>query len=219
VTDEAKELLRRGSAEFGLSLDPARVGRFASLAAELRKWSRKINLTALHTDEEIALKHFVDSLSLAKVVTGRGSLLDLGSGGGFPAIPLKILFPQLTVLSVDAVEKKILFQRHAARLLSLHDFTPLHARAEELPASYAGHFDWVVSRAFSDLPTFVRLAYPLLAAQGSIVAMKGKGGREEARLAEKSLDELGVAVREILEFPLPISGDARCLVVMARNCA
>ena len=217
MTEGAKELLRRGAAELGLHLDPDRLRKFATLATELRKWSRKINLTALRSDEDIALKHFVDSLTLAKVVTGRGSLLDLGSGGGFPALPLKILFPELAIFSVDAVEKKILFQRHAARILGLHNFTALHARGEELPVRYANQFDWVVSRAFSDLPSFVHLALPLINEHGTIIAMKGKGGRAEGDAARPALTDLGVTVREVVEFPLPVSGDLRTLLVLARR--
>ncbi len=216
MNDRAKELLTRGAAELGVPLTPAELGRFYRFAAELKKWNRKINLTAIHTDEEIALKHFLDSLSLLKAVGRTGHLLDIGSGGGFPAIPLKIVCHNLHVTSVDAVEKKVIFQRHAARLLGLHDFAALHARGEELPAHYAGRFDWVVSRAFSDIPTFVRIALPLIKDKGKIVAMKGKGGREEAAVGRAALNKMGVVVAEVHEFCLPVSGDVRALVVMER---
>ncbi len=217
MNDRAKELLTHGAAELGVPLTPAELGRFYRFAAELKKWSRKINLTAIHDDEEIAVKHFLDSLSLLKVIGRKGELLDIGSGGGFPVIPLKIVCHDLRVTSVDAVEKKVIFQRHAARLLGLHDFFALHARGEELAAHHAGRFDWVVSRAFSDIPTFVRIALPLIKDAGKIVAMKGKGGREEAAAARSSLRDMGVAVTEVSEFRLPVSGDARSLVVMERN--
>ncbi len=216
MNDRAKELLIRGAAELGVSLTAAELGRFYQFAAELKKWSRKINLTAIHTDEEIAVKHFLDSLTVLKVVGRKGHLLDIGSGGGFPAIPLKLVCHDLHVTSVDAVEKKVIFQRHAARVLGLHDFIALHARGEELPAHYAGTFHWAVSRAFSDIPTFVRIALPLIRENGKIVAMKGRGGREEAHLVSSSLAELGVKVSDVIEFRLPVSGDARSLVVMER---
>ncbi|MBI1919993.1 MAG: 16S rRNA (guanine(527)-N(7))-methyltransferase RsmG [Geobacter sp.] len=216
MNDRAKEQLNRGTAELGVHLGQGELGKLYAFAAELKKWSRKINLTALKSDEDIAVKHFVDSLSILKVVQGEGSLLDIGSGGGFPAIPLKIVSHHLSVVSVDAVEKKILFQRHAARLLALHGFEAVHARAEELPGKYAGHFDWVVSRAFSDIPTFVRLALPLLKGKGKIVAMKGKGGKEEADAAGPSLLDMGMQVSDIVRFRLPITGDERSLVVIKR---
>ena len=216
MNERAKELFVRGTAELGVLLSSGELGRFYRFAAELQKWSRKINLTAITADEEIAVKHFLDSLTLLKVVGPKGHLLDIGSGGGFPAIPLKIARHDLRVTSVDAVEKKVIFQRHAARLLGLHNFEALHARGEELAAHHAGAFDWVVSRAFSDIPAFVRIALPLLKEGGRIVAMKGRGGREEAQTVKSALAELGVRVADIIEFRLPVSGDARALVVMAR---
>lgn len=216
MNDRARELLRTGAAELGVPLTSAELGQFNLLAAELKKWNRKINLTAIKDDAAIVVKHFLDSLTLLKVVPGKGSLLDIGSGGGFPAIPLKIMRHGLHVTSVDAVEKKVIFQRHAGRTLHLHGFDAIHARGEELAGKYAGHFDWVVSRAFSDIPTFVRMALPLLKDTGKMVAMKGKGGKVEAHGAEKSLAEMGVKVCEAVEFRLPISGDSRCLVVMTR---
>lgn len=217
MKERARELFNRGVAELGIQLTSAELGRLSSLATELQKWARKINLTAIHGDEEIAVKHFLDSLTLLKVVEGKGRLLDIGSGAGFPALPLKIVCHNLEVVSVDAVEKKIIFQRHAARLLGLHGFEALHARAEELPVKYAGSFDWVVSRAFSDIPTFVRLALPLLKAGGRIVAMKGRGGDDEARTVAAALAELKVQVTDVIEFRLPISGDARSLIIIERT--
>ena len=216
MNERAKEHLVQGARELGVELTSAELGKFYHFAAELKKWARKINLTAITADEEIAVKHFLDSLTLLKVVTGHGRLLDIGSGGGFPSIPVKIACHGLKVVSVDAVEKKVIFQRHAARLLGLHDFEALHARGEELSGQYAGYFDWVVSRAFSDIPTFVRIALPLLKENGKIVAMKGRGGREEAHLVSASFVELGVKVTDVMEFRLPISGDARSLIVMER---
>ena len=216
MNERAKDLFIRGAAELGLHLAAAELGKFYTFAAELKKWSRKINLTAITADEDIAVKHFLDSLTALKVVGPKGRLLDIGSGGGFPAIPLKIVCHGLHVTSVDAVEKKVIFQRQAARLLGLHGFEALHARGEELAAHHAGSFDWVVSRAFSDIPTFVRIALPLIKEGGKIVAMKGRGGREEAETVTSALAELKVRVTDVVEFRLPASGDARALIVIER---
>ncbi len=211
------EFLRRGATELGLCLDDKELDKFSNFAAELQKWNKKINLTALTADTDIAVKHFVDSLTLLKVVGRKGILLDIGSGAGFPGIPLKIVCPELVIVSVDAVAKKVLFQRQIGRLLELENFTALHIRAEELAAEYAERFDWVVSRAFSDIFLFAQMALPLLREGGQIVAMKGKGGGEEAEAARAALTELGLRIFEIIEFPLPVNGDARCLVVLEKN--
>lgn len=213
----ARSLLAQGAVEFGVALSAAQLDDFARFAAELQKWNRKINLTSITTDEEIVLKHFVDSLSLCPIISGAASVLDLGSGGGFPIIPLKLVRPGVMAFSVDAVEKKIIFQRHIGRMLGLTDFTPIHARGEELAERYAGHFDWVVSRAFADLPTFVRMALPLCSVQGRLLAMKGQGGRDEVAAAEAALAALGVVVLDLVEFTLPHSGDRRSLVIMKRS--
>jgi 16S rRNA (guanine527-N7)-methyltransferase len=217
VNERAKSILATGVAELGVGLTTAELGKFYMLAAELKKWGRKINLTAIREDEEIAVKHFLDSLTLLRIIGTTGDILDIGSGGGFPAIPLKIARHKLHVVSVDAVEKKIIFQRHVARHLGLQCFEALHARAEELAAKHAGRFDWVVSRAFTDIPTFVHIALPLVKEGGRIIAMKGREGREEAAAAWASLHDMGVEVCEMVELRLPGSGDSRSLIVMKRS--
>ena len=217
MNERAKGLLVTGAVELGLKLGADELGKLYAFASELKKWSKKINLTAIRGDEEIAVKHFLDSLVLLRVAGLKGHLLDIGSGGGFPAIPLKIARRELQVVSVDAVEKKVIFQRHAARLLGLHGFEALHARAEELAMQRGGRFDWVVSRAFADIPTFVRIALPLIKEQGMIIAMKGRGGREEAEVAGAALRDMGAVVREVIEFHLPVSADARSLIIINRR--
>jgi 16S rRNA (guanine527-N7)-methyltransferase len=217
MNQSAKDLLKSGAAELGVTLTATQLASLNLFAEELKKWNKKINLTAITDDRDIALKHLVDSLSLLKVVRGPGRLLDIGSGGGFPCIPVKIVLPELEMVSVDAVIKKISFQKQAVRLLNLAHFEALHVRAETLADSYADSFDWVVSRAFSDIPSFVGMALPLLKNDGRIVAMKGRNAAEEIADAEGALAEMGVAVESRQEFLLPGTGDARSLVVMAKK--
>jgi len=198
-------------------LTPEQVAAFDLLGEELKKWNRKINLTAIDDDAGIAVKHFVDSLSLLQVVNGSGRLLDIGAGAGFPSLPVKIVRPEMEIVSVDAVVKKISFQKQAVRLLNLTRYTPLHQRAETLAATYAHSFDWVVSRAFSDLPSFVAMALPLLKEDGRIVAMKGRHAAGEVTAAEEALAAMGVRVESVLDFPLPGTDAARSLVVIVKN--
>jgi len=217
MTPRAKELLVAGAKELGVDLDAAQAARFNLFAEELKKWNRKINLTAITDDEGIAVKHFVDSLSLLKVVKGPGRLLDIGSGAGFPGIPAQIIDPSLEIVSVDAVVKKISFQKQAVRLLNLPNFTALHVRAETLEETYPTYFDWVVSRAFSDIPSFVSMALPLIKKNGRIVAMKGRNAAEEVAAAEGALADLGVQVESVQNFRLPFGGDARSLVLLTKK--
>jgi len=217
MNEHAKDLLIAGAKELGVSLSKGQLASLNLFAEELKKWNRKINLTAIKDDEGIALKHLVDSLSLLKVVRGPGRLLDIGSGGGFPCIPVKIAQPDLDIVSVDAVVKKISFQKQAVRLLNLIDFQPVHVRAETLAEQYAGSFDWIVSRAFSELASFVAMAFPLMKSDGRLVAMKGRNAGEEVSAAEGALDEIGVRVEIVHDFLLPGTDDARSLVVMVKK--
>jgi len=212
VKAAARELLISGAEQVGVVLDQQMIARFELLADELVKWNRKINLTAITDEHEIVLKHFVDSLTLLQVLPSGGALLDIGSGGGFPSLPVKIVRPDLEIVSVDSVGKKITFQRHAARLLGVAGFTAVHSRAEDLPEQYAGYFDWIVSRAFSDLPLFIGLAAPLLKSGGTIIAMKGVRGSSEAEEALTSIAGLGMRISEVREFSLPFANDQRTLI-------
>jgi 16S rRNA (guanine527-N7)-methyltransferase len=208
--------LEKGAEELGIIISPEQAEKFSKYADELCKWNRKINLTSIILPEEIAIKHFIDSLTLVKYVDVTGALLDIGSGGGFPGIPLKIMSPSTSIVSVDAVEKKILFQRHVVRTLALEGFTSLHCRAENLFPEYKAYFKTVVSRAFADLKEFVIYALPLLEEKGVIVAMKGREGRKEAEAARSELEKLGAAVSAVYEFELPLLKDLRSLIVISR---
>ena len=217
MNQTAKDLLAAGARELRIEVNGDQLAALNLFAEELKKWNKKINLTAITDDQGIAVKHLLDSLSLLTVVWGAGRLLDIGSGGGFPCIPVKIVEPELKMVSVDAVVKKISFQKQAVRLLHLNDFEALHVRAETLSENYTQSFDWVVSRAFSDIPSFVAMALPVLKMEGRIVAMKGRSAAEEVTAAEGALKEMGVTVDSMHEFALPGSGDARCLVVMVKK--
>jgi 16S rRNA (guanine527-N7)-methyltransferase len=191
------------------------------LLDELLRWNRTYNLTAITDPLEGIEKHLVDSLTLLPLLAGNERLLDLGSGGGFPGLPLMIARPALSIVSVDSVAKKIHFQRHAARLLGLGGFEALHARAESLPDryGYAGGFDVVVSRAFAALPAFAALALPCLQPRGRILAMKGAEGEKELAEAEGELAALGLVCTELQQLRLPTSGALRSLLVLQRRQA
>jgi len=209
--------LVRGADALGVTLSGLHLDSLATFAAELCKWNRKINLTSIVLPEEIAIKHFIDSLALVKYVDLAGKLLDIGSGGGFPSIPVKIILPDIDIVSVDAVEKKILFQRHVARLLNFERFSALHCRVENLPEQYKGAFNCIVSRAFSEITVFVKYALPLLADDGVIVAMKGKDGKKEAEESAEEMERIGGVISSIHEFQLPLLNDARSLIIIRKK--
>jgi len=211
--------LQRQLQGFGIELTAAQVERLLWLQAELLRWNRTHNLTAITDPAEALEKHLVDSLTLLPYLPEAGRLLDLGSGGGFPGLPLKIMRPQLEVVSVDAVAKKIAFQRHAGRRLGLDGFTAWHGRAESLPEEpfTAGGFDLVVARAFTSLTGFIELALPCLKDDGVMIAMKGPEGERELQEAAGWLEQQRIVCERQVELVLPVSGSQRLLLFFARK--
>ncbi len=176
-----KKLLYDGAQALEIHVDSDTVEKFTIHASELAKWNRKMNLTAITDPVEVAVKHFLDSMAPDSMIPSNASLLDIGAGGGFPGIPLKILKPSLSVTLIDASRKKVSFLKHIIRILGLENIEAFHVRSEEFSkqAVFAGAFNAIISRALSSTPEFVRMALPLLDKDGIIIAMKGKRSKAE----------------------------------------
>ncbi len=210
-------ILTEGFAEMGLLVSGDQLASCLLLAAELKKWNRRVNLTAITDDRGIAAKHLIDSCMLASTLPERGQLLDIGSGAGFPAIPIALFRPDMSVVSIDAVAKKISFQRHAARLLGLKNVEAVHVRAEDLARSRPHSFDLVVSRAFSRIDLFVELGAPLMKRGGCLVAMKGPATGDELDAAGRVLEQNGLICTETTHYCLPFGSGDRSLIHISRN--
>ena len=208
------EILAEECVALGVALSDENILSFTVFAEELKKWNRTVNLTAITRDKEIAVKHFIDSLHLAAHVSEHDRLLDMGSGAGFPVIPLKIVRAATPMVSVDAVAKKINFQRHIIRTLKLHGIEAVHARIEDLHATYAHTFTLITSRAFTRIDHFVSLASPLLSRNGRLIAMKGAGVDEEIDASSDVLSALGFSVTAQYRYSLPYNMGERTLTVM-----
>lgn len=178
---EHRDLLLEGAKTFGIRLNEKEVEAFDLYLRELLKWNQKINLTAIRSEKGIVVKHFLDSLSAYPYLSKPSSLLDIGSGAGFPGIPLKMVEPFLEVTLIDSVRKKVDFQKHIIRTLGLKGIEAIHGRVQdkEILQSMGGRFDFVISRAFSDLQTLLILSFPFLKKGGIVLAMKGEMNREE----------------------------------------
>lgn len=211
---ELHEALRRQLAALDIVLAESVLNAEIQFLSELLRWNKTYNLTAITDPLEAVEKHLVDSLTLLPYLCPGGLMLDIGSGGGFPGIPLRLANPGLAVVSVDAVAKKIAFQRHATRRLGLSGFTPWHGRIEQLPEQTFARdgFDWIVARAFASLPELLGLALPCLRSGGQIVAMKGpEGGRELSELGDWLRGNGLICTRQVL-LTLPESGAERHLL-------
>jgi len=222
-----KKLLYDGAQALEIHIDSDQVDKFTTHAMELAKWNRKINLTAITDPLEVAVKHFLDSMAPESMIPMNASLLDIGSGGGFPGVPLKILKPSLSVTLIDASRKKVSFLKHLIRILGLDNIEAFHVRAEELSqqALYAGHFNAIISRSLSSSSEFVLMALPLLDTDGILVAMKGKRSEVEIEslrslihkkkgMGDESQTEMELRLKT---YTLPYLKLERTIVSLKRN--
>ena len=215
---ENKKLLVEGAETFGVHLEKETVEAFDLFLKELLKWNQKINLTAIRSETGIITKHFLDSLSIHPYLEKSSSLLDIGSGAGFPGIPLKIAEPTLEITLIDSVRKKVDFQRHILRSLGLKGMEAIHGRVQEteILIRMEGRFDRVVSRAFSHLQTFLHLAYPFLKKRGIALAMKGDLKGEETRACIEGERDRFQLQRTIV-FTLPFTSLKRTILLFEKQ--
>jgi 16S rRNA (guanine527-N7)-methyltransferase len=215
----ARGLLADLLTPLGINLGAVALEQLEWLGQELLRWNRTHNLTAITDPIEVCEKHLADSLTLLPLLGNARRLLDLGSGAGFPAMPVKIVCSDLEVVAVDAVGKKVAFQRHVARTLKLSGFTAVHGRAEALPGTPLCDtgFDLVTARALGSLPMLARLTRPCLATGGRLVAMKGAEGAAELEAAREELAALGFACTARQDLRLPLSGAERMLIVLEKS--
>lgn len=207
----------------GIHLTSSQVKLFTTYESELLTWNEKINLTAIRDPEGIRTKHFLDSLSILVELKTPAPLrlIDVGTGAGFPGIPLKILLPSMHLTLVESVGKKASFCRHIAELLQLDNVEVITARAEDLGQNplYREKFDWAVARAVASMPVLAEYLLPLVRIGGAILAQKGESAHAEVQSAEKAIRILGGTLRKIASVTLPGIAEERFLVIMDKKAA
>ena len=168
----------------------------------LIEWNEKINLTAITKPEEIIIKHFIDSITISKYIKSGSYICDIGTGAGFPGIPLKILRDDITVILVDSLNKRIKFLDEVIEKLDLKNIQTIHARAEEFGQNkkYREKFDIATSRAVANLATLSEYLLPLVKVNGRAICMKGPGATEEISGAKNAIKLLGGKIQNIYEF-------------------
>jgi len=215
---ENREMLLRGAEAFGIDLTEGTTQAFEIYLRELFKWNQKINLTAIRTEKGVVIKHFLDSLSVCSHIPGHASLLDVGSGAGFPGIPLKMVQRSLQVTLIDSVRKKVDFQKHIVRLLGLRGIEAVHGRVqeEEVVREMVERFDMTISRAFSDTATFLKLSHLLLKRGGMAIAMRGKTTEEEfQRLSMEEVERY--RLQKQVSLVLPFSNIERTILLFEKK--
>lgn len=199
---------------FGLSDE--QIEKFEKYRNLLLEWNKKFNLTAIIDPDEIEEKHFIDSLIVSDFIDlSKGKLLDIGSGAGFPGIPLAIAFPNLKITLLESNRKKVSFLNEAKVQLGLENVTISMGRAEEL--KQRDYFDFVIARAVKQLNILAELSLPFVRVHGLLLAYKGSNAEVELEEAKSALIKLNSSIKFIKSYELPFSKDNRKLLVISKN--
>jgi len=216
-------LIRDALSLFDVRISPRQEAALTRYEQELLAWNERVNLTAIRDIEGVRTKHFLDSFSCALAWKNNPpeNLIDVGTGAGFPGLPLKILYPAMRLTLVDSVGKKLEFCRYMAETLNLENITIVKARAEEIgrnPAHREG-YDWAVARAVANMNVLAEYLIPLVRVGGSALAQKGESGPAEAHSAERAAHLLGGHLRQLVHVSLPGVVEDRYLIIFDKKAA
>ncbi len=205
--------------EIDITINKVQVEQFFNYMKLLLEWNEKINLTAITDENEIIIKHFVDSLTICKYLKDEESLIDVGTGAGFPGIPIKIVRPDMEIVLLDSLNKRVKFLEEVIQKLKLKNITALHGRAEEVGRNpkYREKFDVATSRAVANLSVLLEYLVPFVKLSKACICMKGSEIEEEVDNAKKAMDVLGVSVEKIDSFVLPKTDMKRNLVILKKG--
>jgi 16S rRNA (guanine527-N7)-methyltransferase len=214
--------LIEGAAKLGIEFNARQVKQFELYYQELIEWNKKINLTAITDYSSVQVKHFLDSLTVTLALSGKEvespdfNIIDIGTGAGFPGVPLKILLPQPKLVLIEPTTKKTAFLRHIINKLQLENIEILNSRAEEAAhlSLYREQFALVLSRAVASLPTLVELTLPFCQIGGKFIAQKKGNVEQEVDRAEKAIATLGGKLDRMKKIELNELNDARYLVII-----
>ncbi len=218
-----QEIENMAQSVLGLRLTRTQLSMLAHYERELLEWNTRYNLTAIDDPSKVRVKHFLDSLSCLPVMREKpmDRLIDIGTGAGFPGIPIKIVCPSLKLTLVDSVSKKIAFCEHVIKTLHLEEVEVIQERAEvvgQMP-DHREKYDWSTARAVAALPVLAEYLLPLVRVSGSMLAMKGQDAPIEAHTAERAMRVLGGHLRKLVPVTLPGVADERYLIVIDKVAA
>ena len=215
---EFKEKLDNYLNVLNIELKEKQIKQFYDYMNLLIQWNKNINLTAIIEPKEIILKHFVDSLTVSKYINEKSTLIDVGTGAGFPGIPLKILRNDIKITLVDSLNKRIKFLDEVIKKLNLDNIKTVHGRAEEIGRNkeYREKFDYATSRAVANISTLSEYLIPLIKNNGQCIYMKGTDLDEELEKGKKAISVLGGNIVNKEEFELPYSDIKRTIIIIEK---
>lgn len=219
MTDDNINLLKNGAAEFGIDLSQTQLLQFARYHESLIQWNEKINLTAITDEREVVLKHFVDSISVLRYFPKDAkTLIDVGTGAGFPGIPLKIIQKELKVTLLDSLEKRVRFLDAVIEENQLTNIQAVHGRAEDFARekTHREAYDIGIARAVAALPVLCEYILPFVKKGGLFIAMKGSEVQQELKQAEKAISILGGVLKEVKHFQLPFDPMERHIILIEK---
>ncbi len=215
-----EELLRRGAEELGVGITDEQILCLFKYMEILSEWNKRMNLTAITEVRDVIIKHFLDAFTCVATGYIRDDLriIDVGTGAGFPGIPLKILYTGLRATLLDSLKKRVTFLEHAIARLNLSNTIPIHARAEELArdALHRESYELCFARAVSQLPVIAEYCLPFVKVGGFFLAMKGANYKEELRMADKGIELLGGRITQVQHFCLPFTDINRHIIIIEK---
>lgn len=216
---EFKEIIKRQVKLLKIELSEDKIKKFYNYMNLLIEWNQKINLTSITDPREIILKHFIDSLTINKYIKENTKMIDVGTGAGFPGIPLKILRDDIEIILLDSLNKRIKFLDIVIEELKLNKISTIHSRAEDIgrDEKYREKFDYSTSRAVANLSTLAEYLIPLVKIKGEVIAMKGAEIKEELETSKKSINVLGGKLNSVEEFCLPESNMKRNVIIIQKE--
>lgn len=216
---EKEEFFNEMQKKLTIKLSVEQLEKFYSYMSLLLEWNEKMNLTAITEPNEIILKHFVDSLTILNEINNNSKVVDVGTGAGFPGIPLSIANESLKITLVDSLNKRLIFLQEVIDKLELKNVEIIHSRAEDFGQNkkYRENFDIATSRAVANLSTLSEYLIPLVKINGKCICMKASDVEEEINQAKNAINVLGGTIEKIEEFKLPESDIGRTIIIINKQ--
>ncbi len=213
-----KQILKQGCKEMGIGISDSRIEQLEKYGHLLQEWNEKINLTAITDDEGIAVKHFLDSLTALLTNKVNGSVIDVGTGAGFPGLVLKTVKPEIQLTLLDSLNKRINFLKAVAEELSLDGVEFVHGRAEDcgMNIKYREKFDTAAARAVAKLRVLAEWCLPFVKVGGYFLALKGPLADDELKDAKKAIHILGGEVEDVFETKIPYSDLSHKIIIIKK---